>query len=731
MPPASLVRGRARNTRIAGEFGHEGREDAPAADSLTAGTAVGRYMVDARVGAGGMGVVYAAHDPELQRKVALKALHLGLVYAERSAEDLLRREAMAMARIAHPNVVGVYDLFASNETMFVAMEFIEGTTFREWLRAASRSWRDVLTVLTLAGRGLSAAHAEGVIHGISSPRTFSSAARGAFACRTSGCRASRQLRLRTPSKAPSAGPRRRPLPPSSAAHRATWGGGGGGGGGGERRSKGREGEEGERARASNSFGVVLYEALFGKLPHLEAFGLTHAVRGGARPGGPTTRIAHALERAMSTDPARRYPSMDTLLDALSMAARPRWKRAVTMAVAPATALLVGLGVVGLRASARHAAPACLSEGSQLGGVWTDATREAMHQAFVGTAASFAEDSWGAVANKLDAYARSWGAAQQDACEATRVRRDQTEEVLALRTSCLNRQRSELAALIGVLRHADTQVVLRSVASVSALPPAAACSDWKVLASRVPLPADASTRSRVESLRARLDEAKALTDASKYTEANAAIRDVQAQAQPLGYAPLDAEILALLGRVQDGFGQYEESAKTLYEAIAAGESAHQDDLVAESWARLANAVGYRLLRVEEGRRAAALAQAAIARTGGDDRAQILLFKALGNLDVIEKRHGDAMAHFEQQYEACIRTGGADNICSANALGAIGNQLESLGRYDEASPSTKRNSRWREASSATSTQTRQRRSRTWASSRAFLGAMQKAGDISRRR
>ena len=148
----------------AGETGRADRDPPFAGDRLSPGAVVGRYVIDATVGSGGMGVVYAAHDPELGRKIALKVLRVGLLPGDRFAEDLLRREAMAMARIAHPNVVGVHDLFVANGTMFVAMELIEGRTLRAWLREARRSWREVLSLMVLAGRGLAAAHAQGVVH---------------------------------------------------------------------------------------------------------------------------------------------------------------------------------------------------------------------------------------------------------------------------------------------------------------------------------------------------------------------------------------------------------------------------------------------------------------------------------------------------------------------------------------------------------------------------------------
>ncbi|HEU4534686.1 MAG TPA: serine/threonine-protein kinase, partial [Polyangiaceae bacterium] len=130
---------------------------------LPPGTALGRYVIDGLLGSGGMGVVYAAYDPELDRKVALKMLRTPSADAPEARERLLR-EARAMARLSHPNVVAVHDVGEHGGQLFLAMEFVEGITLRSWLRRASRPPREVLGALVQAGRGLAAAHAVGLVH---------------------------------------------------------------------------------------------------------------------------------------------------------------------------------------------------------------------------------------------------------------------------------------------------------------------------------------------------------------------------------------------------------------------------------------------------------------------------------------------------------------------------------------------------------------------------------------
>lgn len=138
-----------------------------AAPSLPRGASIGRYVVLGLVGRGAMGEVYAAYDPELDRKLAVKLLHArvgadDLTTAEAKAR--LLREAQAIARLSHPNVIVVHDVGSFRDRVFVAMEFIDGNTVGYWLLAAKRSWKEVLRVFMGAGRGLAAAHASQLVH---------------------------------------------------------------------------------------------------------------------------------------------------------------------------------------------------------------------------------------------------------------------------------------------------------------------------------------------------------------------------------------------------------------------------------------------------------------------------------------------------------------------------------------------------------------------------------------
>jgi serine/threonine protein kinase len=132
---------------------------------LAVGDRVGRYLVLSTLGAGGMGVVFAAYDPQLDRKVALKVLRANLGANAKEARARLKREAQAIARLSHPNVVGVYEVGAMDDgDVYIAMEFVEGDTLTTWLKRWPRTWREILEVFHQAGRGLAAAHSVGLLH---------------------------------------------------------------------------------------------------------------------------------------------------------------------------------------------------------------------------------------------------------------------------------------------------------------------------------------------------------------------------------------------------------------------------------------------------------------------------------------------------------------------------------------------------------------------------------------
>ena len=136
-------------------------EQPVAPDTEPTPTRLSHYVLLSKLGAGGMGVVHAAYDETLDRKVAIKLLR---TTTDRKAHKRLVREAQSLAKLSHPNVVQIYEIGSSDGLIFLVMEFVKGRTLRAWLNQQPRSRSEILAVFEAAGRGLAAAHAAGLVH---------------------------------------------------------------------------------------------------------------------------------------------------------------------------------------------------------------------------------------------------------------------------------------------------------------------------------------------------------------------------------------------------------------------------------------------------------------------------------------------------------------------------------------------------------------------------------------
>jgi predicted Ser/Thr protein kinase len=146
----------------------ESRADTPAdahADAEPqAPIKIGRYPILRRLGAGGMGVVYVAYDEVLDRRLAIKVLHGHVWDGDGRRRERLLREAQAMARVSHPNLITVHEVGTAEARLFVAMEFVSGPTLKQWLAEQRRSWREIIPLFIQIAEGLAALHDAGLVH---------------------------------------------------------------------------------------------------------------------------------------------------------------------------------------------------------------------------------------------------------------------------------------------------------------------------------------------------------------------------------------------------------------------------------------------------------------------------------------------------------------------------------------------------------------------------------------
>ncbi|MCB9701905.1 MAG: serine/threonine protein kinase [Myxococcales bacterium] len=307
------------------------------------GATLGRYVLLDRLGAGAMGEVYSAHDRELDRQVAIKFLQPGL--ASEGLRVRLRREAQAMARLSHPNVVTVHDVGEEEGQIFVAMEYVRGVTLRAWLGAQARSWQEILEVFVPIGRGLAAAHAAGIVHRDFKPDNVMVGEDGRPRVMDFGLARADEgdvgaaLRGSSSGSSPSGSALTMSLTQAGAIL-------------GTPVYMAPELWSGAIADARCdlfAYCVALWEALWGERPFAGASlpALIRSVSGGAlvAPKGASrvpTRVRRAIERGLARQPETRWASMDALVAELERALRRPVRRATFGAVAVLSVAVVGL-----------------------------------------------------------------------------------------------------------------------------------------------------------------------------------------------------------------------------------------------------------------------------------------------------------------------------------------------------------------------------------------------------
>jgi tetratricopeptide (TPR) repeat protein/predicted Ser/Thr protein kinase len=511
------------------------------------GQEVGRYRVLERIGSGAMGEVYRANDPDLHRDVAIKLVRSG------GSEQRLLREAQAMAQLAHPHVIRVYDVGTVADKLFLAMELVTGQTLAEWFRE-DHGWRAVVRVMLQAGRGLAAAHAAGLVHGDFKPSNVLVAGDGRVCVTDFGL-----ARSSDPSSAAN----------GSTASDAT-------GVAGTPAYMAAEQFAGAAATASSDqfgFCAALYEGLYGKRPFAgpDVAALRAAVTAGApkfppRPRLPS-RLIRALRRGLAPDPAKRFASLTELLAELDRAARRRNRVVAAGAV----------GVVGLAAALAWAGsargPHCDLGASEVAGVWNGNVRDQALGAFAGSRLPYALVSFSAATAALDRYAATWTSAYDDTCAATRVRDVQSETLLDLRMECLRRRKQELGALATAFAAADPAIVRGSVDAVGALPPVAACAEVASLQELEHRPADPELRRRVAITEHELASCRAMLDSGRYHEAAGCVHGMTVIARDFHYDPLDAEAELLEGQATTRLRDWDRAEAALTRALLAAETGH--------------------------------------------------------------------------------------------------------------------------------------------------------------
>ena len=471
------------------------------------GEVLGRYVVLDTLGAGGMGIVLAAYDSTLDRRVALKLLH---PHASRDPESHTRllREAQALAKLSHPAVVSVYDVGELRGQVFIAMEFIDGPNLRHWTRHQRPRPKQVIAAFRNAAAGLQAAHDAGIVHRDFKPdNVLIGPDRRAYVT-DFGLALEAHLAVTpgTPSASASASGSPRLTETGMVMGTPAY-----------MPVEQHRGLPTDHRSDQFSFAVSFYEALYGVRPFsgTNAGELCRAITQADIPPPPPgikvpRRVHRAILRALSAAPSDRFPSMRAFLRAITPPTRSR-----------RTWIFGGIGGLALGAGAVFLADPpqrpCSSFDERIADVYGPDQRAAIEAAFTTTDLPYARASFDATAAALDDYAQRWTEAATDACPATE-RGHQSDHMLDLRMHCLDRARSGLAASVDLLRDADDAVVRDGVAVASNQRELNLCSDLELLERSELLPDNALQAAESAALTRLLNRIEAMRSVGRKEEA---------------------------------------------------------------------------------------------------------------------------------------------------------------------------------------------------------------------
>lgn len=634
-----------------------------------------------------MGEVYAAHDPELDRKVAIKLLRGSEPSAkEGEGRARLMREAQAIAKVSHPNVVVVYDVGTFDGRVFIAMEFVEGNTLGYWMQAQPRSLTEILEVFVAAGRGLAAAHEKELVHRDFKPDNVMVAHGGQVRVMDFGLARMAIDREKMPNE-------RTPFPgldlismkgqpedqfstrilDTPGDHRpigtTPW----------EALSvnltragailgtpayMSPEQFRGAPADARTdqfSFCVALYEALYGERPfagntlqELTASVLHGRVRPEKEGAQVPPSLRRILLRGISLDPDARFATMTALLAELQEE-------------------------LGVRRFAAGAA-------AKLAGVWEAAedghapitpSKAEVRQAFLATAKPYAAAAFEAASRILDRFVRRWTELYVDACEATHVRGEQSTETLDLRMSALQEALEDLRALCRQFRQATPETVENAVDAASALGNLERCADVKLLRAIIRPPEDPATRAAVDELQVRLAEVRALARVGRVASGVKAVGSLETDARAVGYAPLLAEVLYMSAMMKFYASDVEAAARAFEEAVWTAELCRHDEVVAEATAMLVFVTGHVLSRFDAAEIWSLFTETVLRRMGGHDVTWGWLFNNRGAMRATQGRLRDAVEDIHRAIAAKEKALGPQDADVALSIGNAAIYLDELG------------------------------------------------------
>ncbi len=621
-------------------------------------TTVGRYQLVERRGQGASGEVWAAIDPELDRRVALKILHAEL--GPEPAHAAMIREAKALAKLSHPNVLPVFDAGVHDGRVFMALELVEGTTMRAWMAGMPR-WPEVVDVFAQAARGLLAAHIAGIVHRDVKPENILIGADGRVRVSDFG--------IARPAGARDAADSLDTLESTAGIGTPAY--------------MAPEQFLGDPVDArTDQFGlcVALHEALWGERPFVgrdRTMLAANVIAGRRRPPPPESEVprwlGRVVSRGLSIDPARRWPDLAALLRALEQPRRRRGPIAIGVAA-------MGLVTLAWAPWQTPPAPACDDGSARLGAVWNGAAADRIRDAFAQTGTAHADERASALVAEFDRFGEAWRSAHDDACLA-----EVDEGTRIAQQYCLHTRLLELQSMAAAFAQADAAVVEHAARGGTTLRAPGEC-----LYLVPPMAASTTDPQQDLELRAAIATARALGDVGRLERGLVMVGDAVARAQELGSRSLEAEALLVTAELQAplvGNQPDVDPMSTLHAALLAAEAAHRPDLVAlvvvaTMESELTRGDYDRAKQLEPRARA-------IAATMGDPPELVgRIDLAAAEVLIMERQHAASVALLERARDRFEHSGPSSRRWLAQALNLLGETEFRAGAYAAARPQYER-------------------------------------------
>ncbi|GAB4564971.1 MAG: hypothetical protein Tsb0020_15520 [Haliangiales bacterium] len=695
---------------------------------------IGRFRILDSIGSGGMGEIFSAYDERLDRKVAIKLVHQNHSRAMRAQARLLR-EAQALAQLSHPNVVQVYEVGTADGQLFIAMEYIRGTTLRRWLEDKDRDsdkdndnakdnnnakdsdndnnksdvWQGrqrvvaILNQFVAIGQGLKAAHDVGVVHRDFKPENVLIGTDGrprvvdfglARALDDADSDAQETVSDATydqtgprATRFSDGTPRPQPIVTTPKLRRAALALTSDGQVMGTPGYMSPEQYWAERELDSRSdqfsFCVALYEALYRQRPfngrsqpELKRATTNGDILPAPRDSDVPAAVQAALLRGLSPHPDDRFPSMAELIEAITPA-QPQTSRRWWLAAAAAAAVTGGAMQIfgGLE-------DPCAQAGDAIVRTWNEPRAEQISAHFAASKLPYAELTWRSIAERIDSYTVRWRHSSAASCEATNVEKTQTDSAHQRRSLCLERARRDLDVLLVEFEHADSAIIQNALQAMSALRDLDQCDNPELLNSPMSLPKRAD-ESLVHDIRAQLMQARTRIAVEDHEAALTFAQAAVPRAEASDYPPVHAEALAVLGRIHARSGDNEEERKAgealMIRASNLAVAQHHDELDAQIWTSL-GMLGISHHPLDEISRRADRAQAAIARIDNPASLHANLLRLRAEIARRDRRYRDAEEYLQRALKSL------PDDASASERGdyqvALGHILRLQGRYDRA-------------------------------------------------